>query len=403
MSAPVQQSEVGTSTGGQLRRSRVLYGAAAFLFWVSLYLYLPTLPVYTESKADNLALVGVALSMYGLWQALVRIPIGIAADSIGRRKPFLIAGFALAGAGAWIMGAADGIAPLIIGRAVTGLAAGTWVAFVVIFAALFPPDTVVRVTALVSLISSLSRVAATALTGPLNDWGGYSLPFFLATLTAALAILVVAPAHEERHKARRPRAHEIRHLLGRRDVLLPSVLAGVLQYAVWTTSYGFNPLLAEELGGSNVFIGLLVTANLLMLATGNFTAMTLANRISNRQILAAGFVLLAASVVGAALAPTRTWLLVAQLGLGLGQGLAYPTLMGLSIRYVDDVRRTIAMGLHQSVYAVGMFAGPWISGLLADAIGIRPTYVITAVGCLGLGLFGLRYLVGRQERVMSNE
>jgi MFS family permease len=44
------------------------------------------------------------------------------------------------------------------------------------------------------------------------------------------------------------------------------------------------------------------------------------------------------------------------------------------------------MGLHQSVYAIGMFAGPWLSGILADAIGIRWMFGVTAVASLALGL-----------------
>jgi DHA1 family multidrug resistance protein-like MFS transporter len=61
--------------------------------------------------------------------------------------------------------------------------------------------------------------------------------------------------------------------------------------------------------------------------------------------------------------------------------------MGLSIQQVADAERTTAMGLHQAVYAIGMFGGPWLSGLLADAMGIRSTFGMTAFLCLVLGLF----------------
>ncbi|MBC7315868.1 MAG: hypothetical protein H5T70_05570, partial [Chloroflexi bacterium] len=59
---------------------------SVFLYWVSLYLYTPTLPTYVASKTDNLAMVGVVLSMYGLWQAVTRVPLGILSDWVGRRK-----------------------------------------------------------------------------------------------------------------------------------------------------------------------------------------------------------------------------------------------------------------------------------------------------------------------------
>jgi predicted MFS family arabinose efflux permease len=73
-------------------------------------------------------------------------------------------------------------------------------------------------------------------------------------------------------------------------------------------------------------------------------------------------------------------------------GVLYPLLMGMSIQQVADEQRTTAMGVHQSVYALGMFAGPWLSGILADRIGIQPMFMITAAGVLVLGWFGARFL-----------
>jgi len=109
--------------------TRVLYktigffSIAAFLYWISLYLYVPTLPTYVQSKTDNLALFGSVLTMYGLWQAVIRLPLGIAADWLGRRKPVIIAGLTLVGLGAWFMGMAHTPAALLMGRSITGLTA----------------------------------------------------------------------------------------------------------------------------------------------------------------------------------------------------------------------------------------------------------------------------------------
>ena len=141
-------------------RSRLLIGlylTAVFLYWISQYLYMPTLPLYVRIKTENLTLVGVVLSMYGLWQAIIRVPLGIAADWIGWRKPLIVGGIACSGVGAWIMGTANGVPMLIIGRAMTGLAAGTWVLFVVTFSSIFPPEETVRVTALLTLAGSIGE------------------------------------------------------------------------------------------------------------------------------------------------------------------------------------------------------------------------------------------------------
>ncbi len=71
--------------------------------------------------------------------------------------------------------------------------------------------------------------------------------------------------------------------------------------------------------------------------------------------------------------------------------------MGMSIRYVEDTERTTAMGLFQSVYAIGMFGGPWVSGWLAVAMGIRPMFGVTAFFCLTLGVLVNRQLMARRS------
>ena len=90
------------------RMMTILLCVAVFMYWISLYLYAPTLPTYVEGKVDTLASVGIVLSMYGLWQAIVRFPLGIVADWMGRRKPFVLVGLALGALGAWMLASAAG-------------------------------------------------------------------------------------------------------------------------------------------------------------------------------------------------------------------------------------------------------------------------------------------------------
>ena len=375
-----------------------LYIAAVFLYWMALYLYVPTLPVYAQEKTDNLALVGVVLSMYGLWQAIIRLPLGIAADWLGWRKPFIVVGFGLAGLGAYVMGTSNSIEGLIIGRAITGLAAGTWVPLVVVFSALFPPAEAVRASSLLTMVGSLGRMTATSATGSLNAWGGFSLAFFLAAAAAAIAILVTLPAQEQRRPPKAPSLRGLGVLITRRDVLLPSLLSTVQQYAVWATTFGFLPILARELGASGVVQSILVTMSIAVLTVGNLMATTIVRWIGARSLVYLAFGALSLGVGAAAIAPSLALIFFAQFCIGLSQGIGYPVLMGMSIEHVQDSERTTAMGLHQAVYAIGMFAGPWLSGILADAIGIRWMFVVTAVACLALGVIGTRWL-GRSERV----
>ena len=386
---------------GSRRLTAALYAVAVFLYLAALYLYVPTLPTYIQSKTHDLALVGTVLSMYGLWQAFVRLPLGIAVDWLGWGKPFVIIGFGLVGLGAWIMGTTGSINGLIIGRAITGLAAGAWVLLVVGFTSLFPPQEVVRASATLTLCSTIGRIVGTSVTGSLNEVGGYSLAFSLATGVAALAILMMLFIPEQRRPSRQLSVRSVGYLITRRDVLLPSLLAAVGQYADWAITFGFMPVLAKQLGGTGVTQSILVTLNLIMFALGNLTASSIVNRIGARRLVYMSFGLLSVGIGIAALTPSLWVLFVAQACLGLSLGVGYPVLMGLSIQNVASAERTTAMGLYQSVYAIGMFGGPWLSGILAAAVGIQTMFGVTAFACLALGLFGARWLAEKRGDPVS--
>ncbi len=271
-------------------------------------------------------MVGTILSMYGLWQAVVRLPLGIAVDWLGHRKPFIVTGLVLAGFGAWLLAVADDPAGLLVGRSVTGLAAAAWVPLLVAFSSHFPIDETVRAAALLTFANSTGRVLATSSTGALNNWGGYSLPFFLASGAAGAGFLFVLLAREEHRPRKIPSLKGITHLITRREVLLPSLLAAVIQYANWTSTFGFTPILAQRLGASDGTQSIIVTTHLFMTIIGNLTASFFASRVGERRLVIFSFCMLAAGVASTAFATSIAALVAAQLLIGLSHGINYQVL-----------------------------------------------------------------------------
>ena len=376
-------------------RNIALIAVAGFLYWVGLYLYVPTLPTYLQTKTTDLAMVGTILSMYGLWQGIIRLPVGIAADWLGRRKPFIVGCLFLLGLGTYVLGAAQETHALLVGRIITGLAAGAWVPLVVLFNSYFPPEDAVRATALFNFAGFGGRMLATTVTGSLNDMGGYPLAFFLAAGAAALAILFVLPSREQPRTPCRPSLTSLRSLVSRRDILLPSTLAIISHYAAFATTFGFLPILARQLGATDVTQSMLVSLYVALTMVSTLLVTSAVKRVGNRALIHLSFVVTAVGIVLAALSHSLAMLFVAQVLLGLGYGAGYPIMMGMSIQHVEDGQRTTAMGLFQSLYSIGMFAGPWLGGLLADALGIRLMFGVTAIVCLAPGILLTGRLNGR--------
>ncbi|HSV85082.1 MAG TPA: MFS transporter [Levilinea sp.] len=373
-------------------RQKRLYLAIVFLYWASLYFYVPTLPVYTQARVESLAMVGTVLAMYGLWQAVLRLPLGIVADWLGRRKPFILSGLVFSAAGAVIMAHAGSAGGMVAGRAVTGLAAASWVPLVVIYTGLFPPAEMVRAAAMLTLVNSASRMFATALNGTLNAAGGYPLAFFVSAAVAATAVLLLLPVREPSRAIHAPTVDSIVRLVTRRDVLLPSLLSAVAQYATWATVFSFIPILARLYGASDVLQGILVSMNIGVVALGNVITAAVVKRVGKRSLLYLSFLILALGVFAVATGRSLLFVVLAQFFIGLSTGINYPILMGMSIEHVDESQRATAMGVYQSVYAIGMFTGPWLSGLMADAMGIHAMFLLTGVVLLVLGLSGSYWL-----------
>ena len=388
------EPEVATAHELQKRRTLaiVLYSIVVVLYWMAQYIYAASLPSYVQTKASSLAVVGMILSMYGLSQTVVRVPVGVCTDWLGWRKPFILAGLALAGLGAWILSASDSASGLMIGRAVTGIAAGAWVPLVVAFSSLFPHKDSVRAAGYLIALQAGGRIIASAANGPLNNFGGYKLAFYAAVAIAAIALLIASIIHEPRRPSLRPSFSLISSLLIRRDVLLPSLLALLCQAVIWAVSLSFLPIVVKQVGGTDNTQGALAALGVVMLAVGSFVVHSITSRIGPRLVVALSFVLFFIGCILAYMAHTVPTVFASQTCLGLALGFTYPTLMGLSIRRVIESERTIAMGIHQTFYAMGMFVGPALSGMLAQSIGIYRMFAVTGVVALAIGYLGAQRL-----------
>jgi len=369
-----------------------LFLAANVLYWVNLYLYMPTLPTYLESMTSNLAIVGMVLAMYGLLQALLRIPVGIMVDASGWAKPFIVGGFAIGAAGALLMGLGRSVGVMALGRALTGVAAATWVPLTAVFSSLFPPSQVVVAMSLLMFTSSIGRFLATGITGVLNDWAGYSMAFYLAAASGLLATVCILFTKLQRRSPRKASLQSVLSLVVRGDVMLPALLNTVAQLGEWAIVFGFLPILAHSLGATDTAKSLLMSSHLATFTVANLLNAFVTKRFSAIPLLLITFLLFSLGIVGAALAPSLALLFFCAAFVGFVHGFRYPTLMGMSVQRVETSQRSTAMGIHQALYAIGMFSGPWLGGVLADAMGLRPMFAIISAVNLALGYILIFFL-----------
>jgi len=168
--------------------------AVALIFMLrllGLFMILPVFSAYTEHFSHSTPyLIGLALGIYGLSQASLQIPLGMASDRIGR-KPIILLGLIIFILGSIVSGTSDTIYGVIFGRFLQGCGAigSTLVATV---ADLTTDDERTAAMAIVGVSIGIAFSLALLL-GPIlaGVTGGVRGLFFFTAGFGTLAILIL--------------------------------------------------------------------------------------------------------------------------------------------------------------------------------------------------------------------
>ena len=158
---------------------------------LGMFLILPVFAIYAETLpgGSDLTLVGIAIGVYGLTQALLQIPFGWWSDRYGR-KPVIYVGLVIFAIGSFVAAAADSIYVVILGRVLQGGGAIS-AAVIAMVADLTREENRTKAMALVgSTIGATFALSIVA--GPwLNHLIGVPGIFALTGVLAVAAIVVV--------------------------------------------------------------------------------------------------------------------------------------------------------------------------------------------------------------------
>jgi MFS family permease len=120
-------------------------------------------------------------------------------------------------------------------------------------------------------------------------------------------------------------------------------------------------------------------------ALTNYVAGRWSDRVGRKRVLAAGW--LAAAPVPFLLmwAPTWSWILAANLLLGVSQGLTWSTTVIMKIDLAGPKHRGLAMGLNEFAGYLAVALSALLTGHIAATVGLRPQPFLLGVGFVALG------------------
>jgi predicted MFS family arabinose efflux permease len=355
----------------------ILFGAATFLFWTALYLYVPILPAHAESMGASLVMVGAVISSYAIAQLLLRMPVGALADHVGRRKPFVVGGLLVASAGAAAMAVAPDPWSLFAGRAVTGIAAATWVVSSVFFASYFTAERTARGIGIISFVNNGAMVAATSVGGLLADRWDAEVVFAIAAVLGLIGVGFLLPVKEQRISRGTRSMQNYLSVALQPDLLRASFAGLLLQFAGFATIFSFTLVYAARIGAGPSDLGLITGSYLGAATVATIVTVYLVERRGYLFTITLGVAIMGGTLLITPLVTTLGVLVALQVVTGTGRGLSNTALLALSIRTVAPENRATAMGVYQAVYAIGMFAGPVVAGAVAAAAGIESVFYLS--------------------------
>jgi MFS family permease len=132
-------------------------------------------------------------------------------------------------------------------------------------------------------------------------------------------------------------------------------------------------------------------------AATNFAAGTLSDRLGRKPLLVAGWVIGIPIPLLLIWAPSWGWVILANVLLGVNQGLTWSMTVVMKIDLAGPLRRGLAMGLNEAAGYLAVGVTAIATGFIAAQAGLRPAPFFLGLAFAGLGL-GLSTLFVRETR-----
>ena len=159
------------------------------------------------------------------------------------------------------------------------------------------------------------------------------------------------------------------------------------------------PVLAKQIFHLEAYTAALtfIVAFGLVKAATNFVAGTLSDRIGRKPVLVTGWVVGLPVPLLIIWAPSWSWIIAANVLLGVNQGLTWSTTVIMKIDLAGPDRRGLAMGLNEAAGYGAVALTALATSAIAASHGLRPEPFYLGIAYAGLGL-GLSALFVRETR-----
>lgn len=392
------------------RRTIFSLSSIMSLRMIGLFMVLPIFALYAQQLIGSTpTLIGLAMGIYGLAQAIFQIPFGVLSDHFGR-KPIILSGLILFILGSLLAGYAHSISLMLIGRTLQGMGAiGSTI--LALMADLTREEQRTKAMAISGISIGFSFSIAMFIGPLLTKWISVNELFFLAAFFGLIALSILyffvpTPRHSSWHRDTEPEFTAFFKLL--LDPALAKLNIGILiLHATFTACFVVIPIRLHAMGFLNnqqwhLYLPILIGAFFV-----SIICIGMAER--KRQLkpyFIAGIILLLASFICLWQATTSSMMAMGLFLFFSGFTLLEAFLPSLISRTAPASRKGSALGIYSCAQFFGIFLGGIMGGWLYGKFHFAGTYLF----CMILMFFWLvlallmqppRYLATQMWRIPS--
>ncbi|BBC94471.1 MFS transporter [Streptomyces rochei] len=365
------------------------------------------LPEIADDAGVSLSTAGLLVSSFAL-TVVIGGPVLALTTGRARRRRLLIALMLTYVLGNVISAVAPSFWLLATGRIVAALAHSALMPlFFGIAADVVPPDKRGMAVARVSLGFSLAMIAGLPIGTALGQWLSWHATFWaIAALTLAATVPVAALAPDTPGISEAEDQGRLRELrvLGDRRVQVVTGITALAAAASFTAYTYVTPLLTDTVG----FGESTVTVLLLLFGIGGTVGNLIGGRLTDRSVLGAIALSVAALAVSLLLLGASTGVKVVAVAFLFLFGAAYYAVIpAVNTRLLDVASRqarTLALTVQSSAFNLGTALGGWLGGrVIAEGAGLRWLPVVGSLVALAALLLAVGEVRGERRGTAARE
>ena len=364
------------------------------MFWFTQYVYVPYTTPFLLAQKVSADFVGLVVGFYGAVPLFTRIFIGLFSDKIGKFKPMIIVGCATAALASVVRLAYPTGMGFLWANIISGFSSSMWMCFILFHTKTLTKENLQRGMGYVMASCNLGILGGFFASATLYESYGMFLMCLLSVCTGSIALLISLTLKEPtEHRLQSPKVSDLLHVVFNKRLWFFSVIGLIQQGVLMGTAMSFSNAVATGLGAMPWQIGIM---NMMM--TGSYVAScylsstTLAIRIGSGILMTLTQLFMALYCVLMVTFDNIYLLILTQVLMGSTGGLVFSWCSAEALSQIESFRRSTALGIFQSVFAIGMTGVPIMAGYLFNHTGTLSASfyfqaVLALIGALATALY----------------